>query len=278
MGIRLVLLISLFTWSPLVRSNASSSLIEDLEKECPLLYKKYGGLWREGIRRAALFENASLVATQESMVVAKISPLVGGGILVDFQEGSQDAEKNQRGQKHRFFNWTDMKRPLPLCEDVNVLLQSDRAGEIIGFSLYTFGDYRAVQKRHDGSLDFVLVSDFGYTSNPPSHAKRHYFRVAPTYTDLRPGFFRRIEWRRHLGTFVTGERRVAGDDDAEEESRQIKVLGWPIDNDPGKNIVPGRGGWVLFETISKNRETGSYEGFIPESHYGTLDPYVPNCR
>jgi len=77
------------------------------------------------------------------MVVAKISPLSGVGVRVDFQNGSQDSEKNQRGQKHRFLNWTDMERPLPLCEDVDVLLQLNRAGDVIGFTVEAWGDYRA---------------------------------------------------------------------------------------------------------------------------------------
>jgi hypothetical protein len=156
---RLVLLIPLFTWLPLIQSDASSDPIEQLKTECPQLYKKYGDLWREGICRAARFENASLVVTEASMVVAKISPLSGGGIRVDFQDGSQDSEKNQRGQKHRFLNWTDMERPLPLCEDVDVSLQLDRAGDIIGFSLEAWGDYRAVRKRRDGSLELLLSID-----------------------------------------------------------------------------------------------------------------------
>jgi len=75
---------------------------------------------------------------------------------------------------------------------------------------------------------------------------------------------------------VTGRRLTAGENDSEEESLQGKTRGWPIDNDPGKNILPGGDGWTSFEAISENRETGSYEGFVPDSQYGTLDPYVTN--
>jgi len=168
--------------------------------------------------------------------VISVTPGTGGAATVQFRTRPEWSSIGagaieERSTRRLEWEWPAGGGPVPVAVGMrNIFLQASASGEILRVS-YLLGDLGGLRRMNGGRWEWVVEG-----------GRSLFLLVVPRASEDTPI---ELRWTKRYGILLGRfEDGGYGDSGVQEiETAAMRNLGWPIANQPGLRVLPGRDGW-----------------------------------